>query len=133
MPLPYTSEHFATLLSADGGPDSGGWVNQGICDPSGLVGGIALRLDGDEAELGISLATAVQGRGYATEALARLTEHAFTDLGLRRLRANVDPRNEAVIRLLLRANWHHERTSCATYWHRDHWADEAWYTLDRPH
>ena len=52
------------------------------------------------AGVGFALAKPVWGQGYATEAVARLIEHAFDDLELHRLEADVDPRNEPSLRLL---------------------------------
>jgi ribosomal-protein-alanine N-acetyltransferase len=39
------------------------------------------------------------GKGLMSEALRRVIDHAFGDLGLRRLEAHVDPDNERSIRL----------------------------------
>ena len=52
------------------------------------------------AELGYVLARACWGRGYMHEALGALVACAFTTMGLRRLEAEVDPRNAASGRLL---------------------------------
>jgi aminoglycoside 6'-N-acetyltransferase len=81
--------------------------------------------------VGITLALEAQSHGYASEALACLSEHAFNDVGVERLHAGVDPANAAVIRLLTRAGWRHEGTTVQSYWHRDHWADDATYGLAR--
>ena len=52
------------------------------------------------AEIGFILRASCHGRGYAREAVAAVIDHAFRSLGLRRIEADVDPRNEASIRLL---------------------------------
>jgi len=52
------------------------------------------------AGVGFALATSAWGQGYATEAVTRLSEHAFVDLEAHRLEADVDPRNEPSLRLL---------------------------------
>jgi len=52
------------------------------------------------AEIGFALGRAYWGRGYAAEALGRLLEFAFNELGLHRIEADVDPRNARSIRLL---------------------------------
>jgi [ribosomal protein S5]-alanine N-acetyltransferase len=54
------------------------------------------------AEIGYALARACWGRGLMREALAALIGHAFGPMGLRRLEADVDPRNEASIRIVER-------------------------------
>ncbi len=60
------------------------WVMR---DGSGLAVGL-LGLDHDEpdaGEVGALIPPPYQGRGYATEAIAALADHAFGTLGLRRL------------------------------------------------
>ncbi len=60
------------------------------------------------AELGFALGHDQWGRGYMGEALETLLDFAFTTLSLRRLEADVDPRNEASIRALLRLGFQKE-------------------------
>jgi len=52
------------------------------------------------AELGFALGQAFWGRGYMTAALPAVIEFAFGQLGLERLFADVDPRNDPSIRAL---------------------------------
>lgn len=52
------------------------------------------------SEIGYALASPHWRRGYMSEALPVLIDHAFGELSLRRLEADVDPRNEASLRLL---------------------------------
>jgi ribosomal-protein-alanine N-acetyltransferase len=52
------------------------------------------------AEIGYVLARKYWGTGYMLEAMQALVTFAFEDLGLRRLEAEVDPRNLASARLL---------------------------------
>ncbi|MBP6627590.1 MAG: GNAT family N-acetyltransferase, partial [Arenimonas sp.] len=52
------------------------------------------------AELGFALARDHWGRRYAREALTVLMDHAFGPLGLRRIEADVDPRNLPSLRTL---------------------------------
>lgn len=87
-------------------------------DSDALIGSIALfnlnQAQG-RAEIGYSLASAWQGRGLAREALLAVLGHAFEGMGLRRIEADVDPRNRASCRLaeglgfraegLLRERW----------------------------
>ena len=47
------------------------------------------------AEIGYILGSAHWGKGYASSALGRLLRHTRDDLGLRRIEADVDPRNAA--------------------------------------
>jgi RimJ/RimL family protein N-acetyltransferase len=52
------------------------------------------------AELGYCLGSAYWGKGYMSEALTTLFDFAFTTMKLRRLEADVDPRNANSLRLL---------------------------------
>lgn len=75
-----------------------------------------LNLDNGRAELGYAMSHAHWGKGYMNEALNALVSHAFEAMDLRRLEADVDPRNAASIRVLeklgfqregfLRERWH---------------------------
>jgi RimJ/RimL family protein N-acetyltransferase len=50
------------------------------------------------AELGYIVKRELWGNGYAHEALTTLLDHAFGTMGLHKLEADIDPRNEASIR-----------------------------------
>lgn len=69
------------------------------CDGIGLVG---LFLAGDEAELGIMLLARAQGRGYAAEAIAGMTDRVFASPTLQLLRTRQAPGNTAVVALMRR-------------------------------
>jgi [ribosomal protein S5]-alanine N-acetyltransferase len=67
-----------------------------------------LNLDNGRAELGYAMASAYWGKGYMNEALQALLSHAFEVMNLRRLEADVDPRNAASIRTLERLGFQRE-------------------------
>ena len=67
-----------------------------------------LNLDNGRAELGYAMGRAYWGKGYMHEALQALVSHAFEVLELRRLEADVDPRNAASIRTLERLGFQRE-------------------------
>jgi len=54
------------------------------------------------AEIGYALTPSVWGRGYMQEALTTLLSYAFDNLDLNRLEADIDPRNLASEKSLLR-------------------------------
>lgn len=60
------------------------------------------------AEIGYSLARAYWGTGYMNEALTSLIDHAFGALQLRRLEADIDPRNERSAKSLERLGFQRE-------------------------
>jgi RimJ/RimL family protein N-acetyltransferase len=109
-------------------PDqAAGYIGQ-ICDwfasRGGLQWGIALAAEDDRiigtvtlcafalahrrCELGYALGADHWGQGYAGEALRRVLDFAFDDLDLARIEADVDPRNDASIRLLERLGFQRE-------------------------
>lgn len=60
----------------------------------------AIRADQGRAEVGYALGAEHWGCGYAREAVARLVDHAFDDLKLRRLESDIDPRNARSVHLV---------------------------------
>lgn len=130
-PLPYPPEQARQLVSA-AELGSEGWVQRALALPDGpLLGDVALNTRRPQAELGITLCRAAQGQGYAQEAIRAVLDFAFGVLGLHRVHAGIDPRNEAVSRLLVRVGFRHESTHRQSYWHRGEWTDEAVYAVLR--
>lgn len=60
------------------------------------------------AEIGFALGRAAWGQGLMPDALASLLEHAFGELRLHRIEADVDPRNGASLRLLEKLGFRRE-------------------------
>ena len=60
------------------------------------------------ADLGYGLARRHWGQGYMHEALVAVIGYAFGPLGLRRLEADIDPRNEGSLRALDRLGFARE-------------------------
>jgi RimJ/RimL family protein N-acetyltransferase len=60
------------------------------------------------AEIGFALARAFWGKGFMSEALPALLRHAFGEMELHRIEADVDPRNLASMRLLERLGFQRE-------------------------
>jgi ribosomal-protein-alanine N-acetyltransferase len=67
-----------------------------------------LSFENGRAELGYALGRAHWSKGFMHEALQALLSHAFDDMQLRRLEADVDPRNAASIRTLERLGFQRE-------------------------
>ncbi|MGE0597004.1 MAG: GNAT family N-acetyltransferase [Hyphomonadaceae bacterium] len=59
-------------------------------------------------EFGIILRREAQGRGYAAKAVELIAAHAFEELGMHRLVADVDPDNSASLTLFLRNGFQRE-------------------------
>jgi len=60
------------------------------------------------AEIGYHLAASAQGKGYMHEALSRFAAHLFDALRLRRLEAEIDPRNVPSAKVLERLGFQRE-------------------------
>ena len=97
-----------------------------------LIGdcGLHFPMEGpDQVEVGITLAPAHQGQGYATEALEGVMAYLFVNLGKHRVYARVDPRNEASIALLERVGMRQEGHLRESVWVKGEWADDVIYAL----
>ena len=133
--LPYTLQDAEGLIAGMAGrvPGDQGWVQIGLelRETDTLIGDVALNVTGKQAEIGVTLCTAAQGQGYAHEGLRALMAHAFGPLKLEQLRAEVDPRNVAVTRLLLVFGFRRLSTTYGTFRNRGEWTDNAVYTLRR--
>ncbi len=62
-----------------------------------------------ELELVYVLATAAWGKGYATEIARGIKEHAFTNLGIKRLISLIEPSNSASERVAIKVGMHLEK------------------------
>ncbi len=67
-----------------------------------------LNLDSQRAEVGYALDRAEWGKGYMSEALRALLTFAFEEHGLRRIEADVDPRNTASLQSVERLGFQRE-------------------------
>jgi len=97
-----------------------------------LVGDCALQVDGQEpyrAEIGFTLAREHQGRGFASEAVSRLLDFAFEELGLHRIVAIADCRNEPSWALLERIGMRREGHFLDSVWFKGEWSDECLYAV----
>jgi RimJ/RimL family protein N-acetyltransferase len=82
-----------------------------LADSNKLIGTATLfnlNLSNGRAEIGYAMGRAYWGNGYMNEALKALVKHAFEVVQLRRLEADVDPRNTASIRTLERLGFQRE-------------------------
>jgi RimJ/RimL family protein N-acetyltransferase len=112
----------------------GGFVQLAIIDrASGAMhGDCAVRVLLDQpatAELGITLATASQGRGLATEALTAVVSVLFEEHGLHRVFAETDDRNVLVHRLLERIGFRCEARLVDADWFKGEWSTLRIYAV----
>jgi len=99
-----------------------------------LCGDCAVRVVPDPpatAEVGVTLAPASQGKGFATEALAAVVSALFGQLGMHRVFAEADDRNVPVQRLLERLGFRCEARLVEADWFKGEWSTLRIYaTLD---
>jgi RimJ/RimL family protein N-acetyltransferase len=103
----------AYLQHALAGMDSGDIFPWAIADRDSdlLIGALtlfSLHAAQLRAEVGYSLSPDWQGRGLAAEALRCALAHAIDELGLVRVEADIDPRNQASCRLVERLGFARE-------------------------
>ena len=83
------------------------------------------------ATLGYYVTAAFAGRGYMREGLALAVEHAFRNLGLHRLEANIQPENQRSIELVRHCGFRKEGLSPQYLFIAGAWRDhERWTRLD---
>ncbi|GAA2998403.1 GNAT family N-acetyltransferase [Actinokineospora diospyrosa] len=112
-------------------PEAAGWFQYAISLDGALIGDLGVNLHENrlQAEIGFTIAGPSQGRGYGTEAVARVLRHLFVDRGLHRVSAECDPRNEASARLLERVGFQREGLRRANTWLRGEWTDDLLFGL----
>jgi aminoglycoside 6'-N-acetyltransferase len=112
------------------GPDS---VLGLVVEREGRVIGDVVLWPADETmergEMGWAFHPDVAGQGYATEAVRALVGAAFGTFRMRRVLAQVDPRNTASLRLCERVGMTREAHLREDSWVKGEWADTVVYGL----
>jgi RimJ/RimL family protein N-acetyltransferase len=99
-----------------------------------LIGDCALKAeeqDARQAEIGFTLSRGYQGKGYASEAVSRLLDYSFGELGLHRIFAIADCRNASSVALLERLGMRREGHFVQNVWFKGGWASEYLYAVLR--
>jgi aminoglycoside 6'-N-acetyltransferase len=112
-------------------PTAPGWYQFAVEADGVLVGdvGVGLHENRMQAEIGYTLATAYQGRGYAVEAVRRVLTYLFEVRGLHRVSAECDARNERSARLLTRLGFRQEGHRVLSTWAKGEWTDDLLFGL----
>lgn len=110
--------------------ETGQWTQIGISKIADdrLIGDCALLFKTDEpriAEIGISISSSNQGKGFATEVVKLLIEMVFTQKDTHKITAKVDERNLASIRLLQKLGFRCEAKFIENYFDQ---IDRKWYS-----
>ena len=80
-------------------------------------------------EIGWTLHPDFHGKGYMSEAARAVLGVAFDAIGLRRIIANLDPRNVASAALCVRLGMRHEAHFVEDVWEKGEWADTGIYAI----
>ena len=97
-----------------------------------VIGDIYLTLKSREnlaGEIGWTFHPDFRGRGYATEAASAVLRRAFAELGLHRVIAELDPRNDTSIALCRRLGMREEAYFVKDLMFRGDWADTGIYAI----
>ncbi|MEV7834927.1 GNAT family N-acetyltransferase [Streptomyces subrutilus] len=95
----------------------------------GLIGWGDIDLNGGSAEILYWILPAGRGRGTMVEATKRVTQWAFDELGLHRLRLCHSVANPASCRVAEKAGFSLEGTMRSTLLHEDGWHDEHLHAM----
>jgi RimJ/RimL family protein N-acetyltransferase len=108
------------------------FIGVALADSDRVIGDLTVMMGPAEhrgAELGWVLHPAHSGHGYATEAAHALLDLCFDELGLHRVTARVDTRNEASLRLADRLGMRREAHLVENEWFKGGWSDEIDFAL----
>lgn len=100
--------------------------------PHRVIGHMYLNLASVEnlgAEIGWTLHPDFFGQGYASEAATAMLDLAFHELGLHRVLAELDPRNDASIALCRRLGMREEAHFVKDLMFKGEWADTGVYAI----
>jgi ribosomal-protein-alanine N-acetyltransferase len=81
------------------------------------------------AETGYELHREYWRQGIMTEAMSVILTYGFTELGLHRIEADIDPRNTRSMSLLLKLGFTYEGNLRQRYFFRGQFEDEHYYGL----
>lgn len=98
-----------------------------------FVGDISLRLWGDpihrQGERGFVVHPDAQGRGYATEAAARMLQLGFDEVGFHRIIGRLEARNTGSAAVMERLGMRREAHYVENEWVKGAWESEVVYAL----
>ena len=83
----------------------------------------------DGQEIGYILHPDTWGQGLATEAISAVCQHAFDTVGLTKITADVDPRNDVSVHLLCKLGFLETGRAEKTLKLGEEWCDSIYYAL----
>jgi ribosomal-protein-alanine N-acetyltransferase len=132
--MPMTPEVLGAYLARYDRPGTEGFL---VClrDGDGIAGVVTIdsivRGRFQSATLSYAAFAPAAGRGYMSEGLALVLEYAFTELRLHRLEANIQPANQASLRLIRRLGFRQEGYSPDMLFIDGAWRDHERWAITR--
>lgn len=108
------------------------WLSVLLRDTGRLIGDVLLFWHSSQhrgGEIGYAFNPDHHGHGYATEAAAALLDLGFDGLGLHRIIARIDARNESSARVLRRLGMRQEAYLVQNEWFKGGWSDEIDFAI----
>ena len=136
-PLPYTRDLAHQLVDEMellGEPSEGAWTQLAMEFDGTMIGDYAIWLDdtGRLAMVGYTVDPRFQGRSHAVAATELVVDWLFTERGVHRIAATIDPRNAASARVLERCGFEHVGTAREAAWSHGVWTDDTRFSLLEP-
>lgn len=102
-------------------------------DPASVIGKVGI-WNTESDEIGFMLSREYWGKGYMAEAFSAILEHLWSGKGgeVRRLVADVDPRNDASLRILKRFGFRQTGFEKSTIETHLGWCDSVYLALENP-
>lgn len=126
---------YSTALDLSGEGDYWQLAIERLSEPHRVIGDLYFSLTSIAnagGEIGWTLHPSYAGQGYMTEAASAMLEIAFSQIGLHRVFARLDPRNAASSALCRRLGMREEAHFTEDIWFKNEWADTAVFAiLDR--
>ncbi|WP_255658743.1 GNAT family N-acetyltransferase [Actinoplanes sp. L3-i22] len=135
-PFPIGKAETAVRNFAAGSPDQPGWFQYAIelTASRELIGDVAVRLHDNhkQAEIGFTLATPYQGKGFATEAVSAVLDRLFRLQGLHRVMGECDARNTPSAALMARLGFTREGLLRQQTFIKGEWTDDLLFGILAP-
>jgi RimJ/RimL family protein N-acetyltransferase len=127
-------EEFLSVMASQDFNVPGTWFQIALQEKSSgaLIGDLAvhtLEPDGAQVEIGFTLARSFQGKGFASEAIARLLDLLFLELNKHRVIAICDAQNTSAASLLERLHFRREAHMIQNIWFKGAWGDEFQFAM----
>jgi RimJ/RimL family protein N-acetyltransferase len=128
-------DKFSTAVTLSGDGDFWRLAIERAGDTRRVIGDVFFKIDStvnSTAEIGWTLHPDCAGQGYMTEAARAVLGIAFGSLGLHRVFAQLDPRNDTSVALCKRLGMREEAYFVEDGWFKGAWGDTSVYAiLDR--